>query len=207
MIDTIKYLGLLKLPRKLDPDNYVAWKTTIESALRMQRLFEYVSGDIPEPTDSDELINWQCANELVRTILTSNMADEVVNQVGHFPTASEIWDETKRLYLGQTVTDWTLIITSLVTSRYVDGEDLNTHIAKMKSYRCDLIMMDRKLPDDLFACFLRISMPSSWNYVFAGLPAVYSAAEVEHRIKDEHGVRANQESIASAYHTLCPIDR
>ena len=83
MIDTTKYLSLLKLPQKLDDSNYVAWKTTMESVLRMQHLYKYVTNTIPVPSDSDGALNWTIANELVCTILTSNMADEVVNQVGH----------------------------------------------------------------------------------------------------------------------------
>lgn len=77
------------------------------------------------------------------------------------------------------VTDWTLIITALVTTRYTDGEDAAAHITKMKTYRCDLLMMQRDIDDELFACFLCISMPSSWNYVFAALPEHYTSAEVE----------------------------
>jgi hypothetical protein len=56
--------------------------------------------------------------------------------------------------------------------------------------------MSRNIDDGLFACLLRISMPPSWNYVFSGLPDNYSSVEVECRIKDEHGIKSNQESTA-----------
>src|SRR5882762_4953676 len=95
--------------------------------------------------------------------------------------------------------DFTLTITSLVTMKYVDGEDVAAHIVKMKSFCQDLMLMNRDLEDGLFACFLRISMPPSWNYVFAGLPQMYTSAEVERRIKEEHGIKANQESVAMAF--------
>lgn len=42
-------------------------------------------------------------------------------------------------------------------------------------------------------------MPPTWNYVFAGLPQAYTSAEVKRRIKDEHGIKTNQESVAMAY--------
>ena len=70
----------------------------------------------------------------------------------------------------------------------------------MKAYWRDLIMMDHNIADDMFTCFLQISMPPAWNYIFAGLPANYSSAKVERHVKDEHGVQINQESVASAYH-------
>jgi hypothetical protein len=70
----------------------------------------------------------------------------------------------------------------------------------MKGFHCDLMLMDRDLENGLFACFLHISMPPSWNYVFAGLPQMYTSAEVEHRIKDEHSIKANQESVTMAFH-------
>jgi hypothetical protein len=107
------------------------------------------------------------------------MVEEVAVQMSHLQSAHEIWSEARRLFSGQTMTDFTLTITSLVTMKYVDGEDVAAHIAKMKSFCQDLMLMNRDLEDGLFACFLRISMPPSWNYVFAGLPQMYTSAEVE----------------------------
>jgi len=116
--------------------------------------------------------------------------------------AKEIWKEARHLFSGQTLTDWMLTISSMVTTKFIDGEDISMHIAKMKSYHRDLIMMNRNIDDDLFACFVRISMPASWNYVFARLPDKYTSSEVERCIKDEYGVRNNQMSTAAAYSAI-----
>ena len=62
------------------------------------------------------------------------------------------------------------------------------------------MLMNRDLEDGLFACFLRISMPPTWNYVFTGLPQMYTSAEVECQGKDKFGIKANQESVAMAFH-------
>jgi len=83
--------------------------------------------------------------------------------------------------------------------KFVDGEDPATHIAKMKGYRHDLMLMNCDLDDSLFTCFLRILMPLTWNYIFARLPQLYTSAKVEHQINDEHGIKTNQESVAMAY--------
>ena len=127
------------------------------------------------------------------------MSEEIVVQVSHLKNVVDIWKEAKRLFAGQTVTDFTLTITSLITTKYVDGEDIPAHIAKMKGFQCDLTLMGKDLDDGLFGCFLRISMPPTWNYVFASLPNDYTSAEVERRIKDEYGTKVNQETLATAY--------
>ena len=64
-------------------------------------------------------------------------------QVSHLKIAKDIWDEAKHLFSGQTLTDFTLTITALVTTKYVDGEDVTTHLAKMKGLRCNLTQMGR----------------------------------------------------------------
>src|SRR6266436_6506328 len=87
--------------------------------------------------------HWRAANALVRSILVTNMSEEVAVQMSHLRNASEIWSEAKRLFSRQTMTDYTLTITSLVTTKFVDGEDPATHIAKMKGYRRDLMLMNR----------------------------------------------------------------
>jgi hypothetical protein len=107
------------------------------------------------------------------------MTEEAVYQIGHFPEALAIWKEARCLFTGQMLMDWTLIITGMVTTRYNDGDDLPAHIMHMKAYHCDLILMQHDIKDELFVCFLRISMPPTWNYVFAGLPDHYTSMEVE----------------------------
>ena len=107
------------------------------------------------------------------------MSERIVVQVSHLKNVVDIWKEAKHLFAGQTVTDFTLTITSLVTTKYVDGEDIPAHIAKMKGFQHDLTLMGKDLDNGLFGCFLRISMPPIWIYVFAGLPNDYTSAKVE----------------------------
>jgi hypothetical protein len=68
-----------------------------------------------------------------------NMTEEAICQLRHFPEALIIWKEVRCLFAGQTLTDWTLIITGMVTTRYNDRDDLPAHIAWMKAYHHDLI--------------------------------------------------------------------
>ena len=160
-IDSSKYMHLYRLPHKLSAANYVTWITLMESTLETVELYEYCVGKVSfsNPSSKLEARRWKRANNLVRAILTANMTEEVVNQLGHNKVASVIWSEARRLFAGQTTTDWTLTITNLVTTKFVEGEDLTAHIAKMKSYHCDLIMMQWDIDDALYACFLCISMP------------------------------------------------
>jgi gag-polypeptide of LTR copia-type len=170
MIEASKFLGLLRLPRHLNSTNYIAWASNIKSALTMVRLFEYCPGDLHRPTDPLKRTNWDSADALVRTILLANITDDLVPQLAHLETSSRIWLEARCLFSGQTATDWMLTVMNLVSTRYVNGEDILAHITKMKAFRRDLLFMNRDVDDELFVCFLRISMPPTWNYVFSGLP-------------------------------------
>ena len=180
-MDTSRYLTLCgRLPHKLTASNYVSWMVATESQLDTIDLLGYVNGEIaPRKPYHLEYPNWRAANALVRSILVTNMSEDIVVQISHIKLASEIWSEARRLFSGQTIMDFTLTITSLVTTKYVDGEDIPAHLAKIKGYRRDLTLMGRDIDDGLFACFMRISMPPTWNYVFAGLPNDYTSAEVE----------------------------
>jgi hypothetical protein len=200
-IDLSKYLTLFgRLPHKLFSTNYISWMFSVEATLDTIDLVDYVNGKIHTHKSSHtNYPNWRAANALVRLILITNMAEEVAIQMSHLRSAHEIWSKARHLFSGQTMTDFTLTITSLVTTKYIDGDDVAAHIAKMKGFHCDLMLMDRDLEDGLFACFLRILMPPTWSYIFAGLPQMYTSAEVERRVKDEHSIKANQESVAMAF--------
>ena len=152
--------------------------------LQTVSLHTYLDSDFTIPTSNTEdtkhhAVCWRKANLFVCSVLTAAMTEEKQHEIGHLPTAAEIWTEAHHLYMGSTATDWTLTIMALVTTHYNDGEDATVHITKMKTYHHDLLFMQRNIDDELFACFLCISMPSSWNYVFAALPEHYTSAEVE----------------------------
>lgn len=199
-IDHSKFGYLSCLPIKLDSSNYVTWVTQLESNLEMVELFEYCTGEVQKPDAADPTLRyWKHANAQVRSILTNNMTPEIVHQMINIKDAYDIWNEVRKLFAGQTVTDWTITVISLMNTKFVEGEDVSIHIAKMKDLRNNLILMNRNLDDDLFACFLRASMPPTWNYVFSGLPQRYMSAEIERRIRDESGMRTSQTTAPTAY--------
>lgn len=212
--DINKATALFRLPHKLTADSYVLWQTAMVKALKTIKLSEYALGQVPRPSPADEpaYSYWETADAIVQTVLIGSMSDEVATKLGHLATAADMWTEAIHLYGNLTATDWTMLITRLVTEKWTptglsEGDPLD-HIAKMKGYRRDLQLMDRDIDDCLFACFLRISMPSDWNGIFAGLPSVFNSNEVERRIRDEWAVRSIQattETVWSANHQDKPI--
>ena len=192
-IDTSKFTHLFHIKPRLNATNYAVWADAVLRALQTVSLHVYLNADFMMPGGvasgtQHHPVRWQKANTFVCSVLTAAMTEERQREMGHLPTAAEIWAEARRLY----ATDWTFTIAPLVTARYNDGEDAMAHMGKMKMHRRDLLTMGRDIDDELFACFLRISMPSSWHDVFATLPAHYTSAEVERRIRDEYGVRMSQ---------------
>ena len=122
-----------------------------ESSLNTIDLAGYVSGEIKlRQTQDTDYQFWRAANALVRSILVTNMSEEIVVQVSHLKVAKDIWDEAKCLFSRQTLTDFTLTIMALVTTKYVDGEDITTHLAKMKGLCRDLTLMGRDIDDGPF---------------------------------------------------------
>ena len=79
MIEPSKYLTLFgRLPHKLSSTNYVSWMFSVEATLATIDLAEYVNGSIRTHKPSqDNYLNWRAANVLVRSILVTNMAEEV----------------------------------------------------------------------------------------------------------------------------------
>lgn len=205
-IDPSKFTHLFCIKPQLNSTNYAIWSSAVLRALQTVSLHVYLNSDFTMPSGitlstQHHPVRWRKANLFVCSVLTAAMTEERQHKVGYLPTAAEIWAEARRLYMGATATDWTLTITALVSTRY---KDVMAHITKMKIYRRDLLIMQRDIDDGLFACFLRISMPSSWNYIFAALPDQYTSAEVERRIRDEYGVRTSQtKSNSNTFQAVC----
>jgi len=158
-IDPSKYTHLFCLKPKLTAMNYLTWTSVIIRALHTVGLHMYLSPDFHAPASLTydtryHRMHWSKVNHFVCSVLTACMSEEVQNQLGHLPTTLEIWAEAQRLYANTTTMDWTLTITLMVTTHHTDSKDIATHIAKMKTYRRDLILMQHDINDELFACFL-----------------------------------------------------
>ena len=113
-IDATRYLTLCGwLLHKLSASNYVSWMVAAESSLDTIDLGGYINGDImPHTLLQSDYSYWRAANALVWSILVTNMSEEIVVQVLHLKNAVDIWKEAKCLFAGQTVTEFTLTITS-----------------------------------------------------------------------------------------------
>jgi hypothetical protein len=190
-IEPSKFQHLLHLLHKLSELNYVTWLMMMESNLKIVDLFDYCTRNELKPSMSEKqhYNYWWHANALVWSILTTNMTEEAICQVRH-------------LFAGQTLTDWTLIITGMVTMKFNDGDSLPAYMACMKAYHHDLILMQHDINNQIFACFLQILMPPTWNYIFAGLHNYYTSAEVECHIKDEYRVWTNQNTAMLTYKAM-----
>jgi hypothetical protein len=94
-IDPSKFLVRFgHLPNKLSATNYVLWMCTTEASLDTIDMLKYINRTIPihKPSHVD-YANWQAANALIRSILMTNMAEEVAVQMSHLRNAAEIWSD------------------------------------------------------------------------------------------------------------------
>ncbi|KIK78695.1 hypothetical protein PAXRUDRAFT_16736 [Paxillus rubicundulus Ve08.2h10] len=158
-IDPSKYNQLNKLQPKLMTSNYSTWSMTVYHTLETVELHVYLTDNFPQPTDHKQefhkqAIHWAKVNNFILSILTASVTEEVMTQLAHYETACQIWDKARWLYTGTTVMDWTLTIASLINTKHKDGEDIAAHIAKMKGYHHNIILMNCDIDDNLFTCFL-----------------------------------------------------
>jgi hypothetical protein len=185
-IDAAKHMAISRtIPHHLKDDNYAVWSVTVKNVLGSVDLIPYCLGTVPKPdatTEEEEYNRWMRADAVVKSILTNSMTEAYIIQMGSMDTAQEIWREARRLLSGQTITDWTLCLAKLTQTHYSEGEDVIDHLSKFRRVRQDMILMERPLPEDVFAGLLRISFPETWNYVFAALPDPYTPEDVEKRI-------------------------
>jgi len=85
MIDPSKFLTLFgRLLHKLLATNYISWMFATEATLDMIDLLGYVNGKILIFWHSHkDYPHWHTANALIRSILVTNMSEEVAVQMSH----------------------------------------------------------------------------------------------------------------------------
>ena len=140
---------------KLNETNFLEWKENMMGLLMAKKLWKYV-----EKADSkadDEL------DQQAKGFIWINIEHQ---QRGHVPagaTAHQTWTAlcAKHEQVGPQVIS--NCIFGIISIRYVDGNKMEDHLAKLKEYFTRLDAVDCKLPETVKAVFVLASLPSTWT--------------------------------------------
>lgn len=106
------------IPIRLDPNNFLFWKAQISATIRAFDLQPFINKTPPPPkfiTISDvdaedsttvnaEYLTWMRSDQLLLGWLFSIIDKEVLAQVIHCESSSEVWSCLENLYSRQTIT-------------------------------------------------------------------------------------------------------
>lgn len=210
-----------KQAEPLDRDNWVAWHRRLLTSVSSVSTFEdIILNRLPCPVmdnvreedrekQSQRIVEWQRRDAFLRSAIMGNVSSEIINAIPvELITANEHWDHLQEYRRGTTTYDFIHLFSLLNSTKYVDGEDIRDHIAKMQDYRNQVVCLNDdafKVPELIYACILRLSMPKSWDIAFTGLPNNLRWKEIVRRINDESAkrmVRQSAEDQAEAAYNL-----
>lgn len=159
-----------KQAEPLDRDNWVAWHRRLLTSVSSVSTFEdIILNRLPCPVmdnvreedrekQSQRIVEWQRRDAFLRSAIMGNVSSEIINAIPvELITANEHWDHLQEYRRGTTTYDFIHLFSLLNSTKYVDGEDIRDHIAKMQDYRNQVVRLNDdtfKVPELIYACIL-----------------------------------------------------
>jgi len=177
-----------KLERlKEDGSNWTFLRTRIMPYLKGLRLWPYISGSLPKPTDANKLDKWEEIDAQALSMILMNIVPNV--QAGlDCSSAKAAWDGLSGQYAQLDPIAQNLAQTHLRTKHFTEGggETVPAHIAELQKLREICGGLGADVPDAQFASMITLSMPSpSWDLVVGTLGGVLDPRVIISRLNTE----------------------
>ena len=169
--------------------NWIFWKTRIIPYLKGSKLWPYVSGTIPRPTNSEaeKLARWEELDAQALSTILMNVSPNV--QAGlDCSSAKTTWDGLLNRYAQADPIAQNLAQTRLHAKHFIEGgtETLPAHISELQRLRETCGGLGVEITDAQFAGVITLSMPTpSWDPVIGTLGGVLDPKIVISRINTE----------------------
>jgi hypothetical protein len=185
-----------------DGSNWVMYKERIKNHLTSKGLMRHLTGTARKPAEVEEkdgkvhkkgnarpmtddeldtyldtLDVYATKEAQVREVLYDTLSKTVFLQIKGQPTAAETWNKLVSIFElkgDMTITD---TLTKLASARYVDGNDMRTHISTLLELRERLAEMGHTLSDQQFSAYIRTSLTPNYRPLLTSLTAASRAVK------------------------------
>lgn len=160
--------------------NYTQWSILVSTHFETNGVLRIVQGEEPKlvPFDDNlmtaaemtDLAYWKQRDAYARECIMQTVDENQLQLItaGHHAssvTSENMWTTLKTLYTPSGMNGLYGAFTALVSAKFVDGENLDTHIARVRSLANDCANCGHVIDDKLVAIIVLFSMPQSWSTV------------------------------------------
>ena len=141
----------------MDGTNYVIWAQAMSSFLRGRKFWRIVTGDITEPTPTEEedkaqfadrLEDWDSKNHQIITWIRNSCATSISLQFGRFTTAKSLWDFLAQRYTTADLAHQYQLLSTLHGMKQQPGQTINNFLSEIHHIWDQLTSSEPDFTDD-----------------------------------------------------------
>ena len=150
---------------KLNNHNYQTWKFKIELLLTKEDLWDTISEDSPNPTNTA----WQLKDRKARATIGLLVEDNQLNLIRKLTTAKETWDALKKYHEKSTLSNKVNLLKKLCGLKLTETGNMEQHLAKMEDLIDQLSSLGESFAEHLTVAIFLSSLPDSYGTLITAL--------------------------------------
>ena len=167
----------------LDGTNYDSWKIHMRSILKKQKLWNYVTGDIPMPettlSNATTVAKWKESDGQAEAEILLAISPGELSQFEGLSSSKEIWDKITKIYETRGPMKIAGLIEKLAVMRMQEGDDIKKHVTEFTDTAKKLKESQVTYDDRVLSVLLMLSMPPSFNMFRAAIKSRDSIPDLE----------------------------
>lgn len=139
----------------------------MRAVLVKNRVWGYVSGDIPKPAprdgNEDEVKSWERMDERAKADLVLSMGRTELRVVKNCDTSKAMWEKLENTYQPRGSARKAALLRKLITFKMDEHDDMAEHVRKFYDLKDRLNEADLVMNEELLVMVLLNSLPPSYD--------------------------------------------
>ncbi|GAA6058317.1 hypothetical protein JCM3770_003611 [Rhodotorula araucariae] len=161
--------ALFGVPKLTGKANYLRWSMALKLYFKKTKSWPVVNGDTVRPFDSDEGVQeWVNHDDAAKYDIMATVNEEqqdVLFRLGDNASAHKFWTLLEKTNKPQGDIGHQVLLEQLHSARYIDGESMERHLARMRQLTIQLANIGHSVDDASFVVLVKASLPASWDTI------------------------------------------
>jgi transposase InsO family protein len=188
-------------------DNIIVWSVRVKDLLRSQKLWKYVDGTAPKPTEgAADQTAWAENDQSALTLIRLRVTDAPLMHIASAEDSKTAWDRLMEIYQPKGAIGSVLARKKFFQTQCSEGGDIREHIQLLRTYQQQLASLGKVISERDFSVTLLTSLPTSWHSFASSISTdtlksshstIARVLEEDARLRDQTGNTTSDTALAT----------
>jgi len=154
---------IVQIEKLKDNETYPVWKFQITIVLKSMGLYEIVSGQSVQPTDSEQKTEWLKKDARAQKIIVTSVERQPLTHILTCVSAKEMFQRIRSVYERDTEQQKCQLLQEFFNYKYQKSQDMATHVSTLQNMAYKLKVLNTDI-DEIMISKILATLPDTYKH-------------------------------------------